>query len=131
MFKETEPPKEPASKKAERKWRNHALVQKYKAGKLPVLVSVDPEDIDYEGGKVHLNKSPNVASIIETEKLKVGNLTRFETRFKKEIRELLDGHKQQNLLLYEASLQHQRKLLLMEKLRRLEALSTHNEGGQK
>jgi hypothetical protein len=126
MAKGIDSSKEPARKTAERKWRNHALVKRYKEGKLPFVAIVDPDDVDYEKRKVHL-KTDEQAKATEPghlstndEKLK-GPLVKFETRFKKEIMALLNEHTGRNLALYAASLKHQKYVLLKEKLRRLEA----------
>jgi hypothetical protein len=115
--------KESARKTAERRWRNHALVKKYKAGKLPFVAVVDPDDVDYEQQKIHLGKDkatePGHLSTNDA-KLK-GPMVRFETRFKKEIMAMLNEYTGRNIALYFASLQHQKYVLLREKLRRLEA----------
>jgi hypothetical protein len=128
MSKEIEHPKEPAREKAARRWRNHDLVKRYKEGRLPFVAVVDPDDIDYENQKIHVKESPKIASVIETDKPKADNLTRLQNRFKKEIRDMLVDHTQRNLALYAASLQHQKRVLLLEKLRRLEAGIAQAEG---
>jgi hypothetical protein len=129
MAKEIDNSKEPARKKAERRWRNHALVKKYKAGKLPFVAVVNPDDVDYEKQKVHLPKGhePKIAETVTNDGRRDGSLRRFESRFIKEIRTMLEGHNQRNLMLYAASLQHQKYLLLKEKLRRLEAAQHEEE----
>ena len=123
MANDIDSSKESARKTAERRWRNYELVKKYKAGKLPFVAVVDPDDVDYEQRKIHLVKDKATESghlSTNDEKLK-GPIVRFETRFRKEITAMLNEYTGRNIALYFASLQHQRYVLLKEKLRRLEA----------
>jgi hypothetical protein len=91
MIKEFDRPKEPAQKLAERKWRNNALRKKLKEGALPINLLVDPDCIDYENRKVHLKKEapPEPAEVIENDNPKVH---RFETKFKQDIRAMMNEH---------------------------------------
>ncbi len=103
-------PKEPAAKRAERRWKNHDVSTRFKAEKA-ATEAAPPK--------------PRKPLLIETERRKPDAVTRFENRFKKEIRAMLDGYKQRNAALYlaglQVSLRHQKRVLLLEKLRRLEA----------
>jgi hypothetical protein len=108
MLKEYDPPKESAFEIAKPKWRNNAVSQRFKEAK---------------ENKVHLveKREPVIADIIKNEGKRDGSLNRMETRVKKYIRTMLHGHADENLGHYAASLQHQKRRLLLEKLRRLEA----------
>jgi hypothetical protein len=116
MLKEHDGPKEPAEKRATRKWANNQLRQKIIASKIPSPVVIDPK------------APPAVATVIKTERPKAKSVTRFENRFKKEIRAMLDEHKERNLIAHLAIIQHQRRRLLLEKIRRLEVSIAEREG---
>jgi hypothetical protein len=124
-----DPPSESASKKAERKWRNNALRTKYKENKMPFVAVVDPDDIDYENRKVHINNDapPKPASIIETDDPKV---ERFERKFLKDIRAAMNEHKQINMTIYRAAIRQQKKRILLEIIRRREANIAAREGAK-
>jgi hypothetical protein len=103
-------PKEPARKKAERRWRNHDVEKRFKEEKAKPAPR-EPKEIE-------------IAEVIKTEELKKGTLTRAQTKFAKYIKGLLDDHKarteRKNFIVYALSIRAQRKRLLLEKLRRLE-----------
>jgi hypothetical protein len=82
---------------------------------------VNPEDIDYVNKKVRLDKSPppEVATVIENDK-KPRAFYGFERKFLKEVRSILDERKQQNLEIIRAGIRHERRILMLEKIRRLE-----------
>jgi hypothetical protein len=105
-----DPRKEPAKSRAQRRWKNHAVEKAFKAAK---------QEADGEPPDFRADLSP--ADVIEQEKLIKESTTKFESKFIKEIRSLFDEHKRRNLVLYALSIKAQRKRLLMEKLRRLEA----------
>lgn len=67
------------------------------------------------------NQPPAIAFVIENDKVVAGNVVRAQTKFGKEIREMLEGHTRRNLFLYKLSLRAQIYRLKQEKLRRLEA----------
>jgi hypothetical protein len=104
-------PKEPARKRAERKWRNHDVEKRFKKERAKPAIK-EPKDLE-------------IAETIKNEELEKGAITKFETKFARFIKRLLDDHKQRNaqkkLILYAISIRAQRKRLLLEKLRRLEA----------
>jgi hypothetical protein len=110
MLKEFDPPKERARNKAERKWCNNDVRKRVvEARRKPNLV--DP------------NKEPEIAETVTNDGRRDGPIRRFENRFKKEIRTMMEGHAKQNLTFYLASrnalMERRRYLLLKEKLRRL------------
>jgi hypothetical protein len=128
MVKDLDRPKEPASKRATRMWRNHALTKKIKEGKKLVPLFVDPDCIDYENNKVHLPKEapPQPAEVIENEARP--RVNRFESKFIKDIRAMMNEHKAINVAWYRAVIYQQKRRLLLEKLRRLEASITARQG---
>jgi hypothetical protein len=112
-MKELGGPKEPPEKVAERKWKNNELRQKIIAGKVPTPVVVDPK------------APPEIATVIVNKaKRRPGG---FERKFLKEVRAILDERKQENVDLIRASLRHQRRRLMLEKLRRLELRAAESE----
>ena len=78
MLKDPNEPKEPAKKRAERRWKNHDVAARFKAKKAEAKAA-PPE--------------PKQLLLIETEKPKNDILTKTQERFKKEIRKMLDEHK--------------------------------------
>jgi hypothetical protein len=120
MSKDLDKPTESSEHRATRMWRNHQLRQKYKENKMPVVAIVDPADIDYVNKKVRLEKNPapEVGTVLVNKaKRRPGG---FERKFLKEIRGILEERKQENLKLIAASIAHQKKILTLEKIRRLE-----------
>jgi hypothetical protein len=105
-------PKESASKVAERKWRNHALTQRY-LEKRQEAKEASPRDADTE---------IRMAEAITNDHKLHGPVKRLESKFKKELKSLMQDHATRNLLLYSAYLQRRKNRLLREKLRRLEAV---------
>jgi hypothetical protein len=103
-----DPATETSRLKAERRWRNNAVTARFlEKRQKPKLNEVTAE--------------PEIAETIVNEDRKDGPINRLESKFKKEIREMLQGHVDRNLTLYAASLAHRKRRLLLEKLRRLEA----------
>jgi hypothetical protein len=105
-------PKEPARRKAERRWSNHDVEKRLKEERSKPAPK-EPKGLE-------------IADTISRDKPDGrGSVVRAQTKFAKEIREMLEGHTRRNqertLLLYAISIRAQRKRLLMEKLRRLEA----------
>jgi hypothetical protein len=98
------PPNESSEQRAKRKWRNNAIRQRIKEKE-----AAPPEPKDLE-----------VADVVENDGALHGSIKAFESRFKKEIRQMLIGHADRILKLHIASIQHQKRRLLLEKLRRLE-----------
>jgi hypothetical protein len=108
MLKDDGPPNEPLRAKAERKWRNNEIRKR--------IVEERQKPKAKEP-----SKEPEIAEAIINEGRVDGPIKRFESRFKKEIRTMMEGHARRNLEFYYAALQHRRVLLLKEKLKRLRA----------
>jgi hypothetical protein len=120
MSKDLDKPTESSEQKAKRRWLNQKIRQDYKAGNTPVPMMVNPKDIDYVNKKVHLDKNPppEVGTVLENKaKRRPGG---FERKFLKEIRAILGERKEENLKLLAASIAHQKRILTLEKIRRLE-----------
>jgi hypothetical protein len=107
--------KESARRKAERKWRNHDIEKRLKeeSAKLPSEAELWQKDLEI-AGTLSREKPDGRGSVI-----------RAQTKFAKDIRAMLEEHKEHNrqrhILLYFISIRARRKKLLAEKLRRLEA----------
>jgi hypothetical protein len=115
MLKGNKPPKEKAHSKASRKWRNHEMRKKLiEERQKPKLV--DP------------NQEPEIAEIVTNEARLKGPIRRFENRFKKEIRAMLQSHVDKNLAIYAISLDRRKRILLTEKLKRLKLAQQANGG---
>ena len=112
-------PKEPARRKAERRWRNYDLEKRFKAEK------AKPPGCD--PGVSSGAKKLEIAETTSREKPDGrGSVTRAQTKFAKYLRELMNDHKKRNehknlIYVYAVSIRAQRYRLLKEKLRRLEA----------
>jgi hypothetical protein len=120
-------PKEPARRKAERRWRNHDVEKRFKEEKSKPTPK-EPKEIE-------------IAETISRDKPDGrGSVVRAQTKFAKYIREMLDNHKHEaerrNLIIYALSIRRQRMRLLKEKLRRLELreaerVAQRNQGGRR
>jgi hypothetical protein len=110
MIKETDNPrKEPARKRAERRWRNHATEKAFKAAQKE------------EQAKPKEPRTIEPADLLEGKEDRRGSLIRAQTKFAKYIKELMEGHAERTTQLYLISLEAKKKRLLVEKLRRLQA----------
>ena len=100
-------PKVPARDRASRRWRNYDVEKRFKEeAKKPT-----PKE----------SKELEIAETIGNEKPdRRGSVIRAQTKFAKDIKEMMGGHSKRNLIHYAISIRAQRKRLLMEKLRRLE-----------
>lgn len=108
MLTEYGSPKEKARAKAKRLWNNTAVGKKQKEERAkPKLVDPDAP--------------PRIAEVIINEGRLGSKVKRFETKFKREIREMIEGHQKLSLQIYVMSLEHRRRRLLAEKLKRLKA----------
>jgi hypothetical protein len=122
-------PREPARRKAERRWRNYDVEKRFKEEKVKPPPDSDP-----------VAKTLEIAEVISREKPDGrGSVIRAETKFAKYIRGLLEGHTKHNQerikFMYAVSIRAQRKRLLFEKLRRLELreaerVAQQNQGGR-
>jgi hypothetical protein len=106
-MKDLDKPTESAEQIAARKWKNNQLRQKIKASRVPAPVVVDPK------------APPEIASVIKNAK-KPREHYGFERKFIKDIREMMEGHKERNILIQRWLLQREKRRLLLEKLRRYE-----------
>jgi hypothetical protein len=106
-MKDLDKPTESSEKRAERMWRNNQLRQEIIASKALSPVVVDPK------------APPEVATVIENDK-KPRAFYGFERKFLKEVRSILDERKQANLAIIRAGIRHERRVLMLEKIRRLE-----------
>jgi hypothetical protein len=128
MLKDQERPKETAHAKAKRRWRNHDISTRFKeAQKNPNGANEFPV---FDGKKYFATERPKPPKIGETltngEK-RSGSVHRLESKLTKHIKSLLKGHVDKNLAMYAASLQYQKRRLLLERLRRLEAQQSQGE----
>jgi hypothetical protein len=137
-------PIEPARKKAERRWRNHDVERRFREEAKKTndegqreadrINRGEPKWFDEQEYAEHMaqlkrqkesrkleRERERIGTIIGTEKRTSGTVTRAQTKFAKEIRAMLEGHVKRNVLLCAISIRLQRKRLLQEKLRRLEA----------
>ena len=108
MLKNADHPKEPLRSKAARMWKNNdvrkKIVEERQSRNMP-----DPD------------ADPQVTELIINDGRKSGRITRFENKFKSELRAMMDGHAARNLALYLEYLNARKVILLREKLRRLKA----------
>jgi hypothetical protein len=107
MLKDDLPPREPTRNKAERRWRNHAVEKSFKEERSKP-VTIAPKELE-------------VGDVIENKQRLAGSVIRAQTKFAKELRKMLEGHTQRNLLEYKLALQARIHRLKLEKLKRLKA----------
>src|ERR1700722_13339420 len=118
MLKDDSLPNEPARSKATRKWRNRDIENRLKEEKAKVKLTPQPL------------KVLEVGDVVENDRVIAEAVTKFQTKFANEIRDMLKQHTLRNTLLYKLSLKHQIHRLKLEKLRRLEAKAAQqNQGG--
>lgn len=123
-------PKEPAKTRAARRWGNNALTERFKKMK---ATGEGSEEFSIRDGKKYfateVPKPPKEplkpADVVENEGPKAH---RFERKLLKDIRAMMEGHKQRNVELFLAIDQQQRRRLLKEKLRRLEVSIAARQG---
>ena len=106
MLKHIDDIRKSAKERAQRRWKNHAVEKAFKAERAKPVQS-EPKELD-------------PADVLEQDRLIKEATTKFESKFIKDIRAMLDEHKGRNLALYALSIRVRHKRLLMEKLRRLE-----------
>jgi hypothetical protein len=102
-----DPRKESARRTAERKWRNHDLERRVK------------EERQKAESQPKKPKELASADVIEGKHDRRGSVTRAQTKFAKDISEMMTGHKKHSVAIYLYLLECRRKRLLVEKLRRL------------
>jgi hypothetical protein len=108
-------PKEKARVKAERKWNNADVRKRVKQRQeKPKLVEPDAK--------------PEVAEVITNEGRRDGRVNRFENKFKRDLRNMMESQPKLNLDIYAVWLDQRLRILLAEKLRRLK-FAQLNHGG--
>jgi hypothetical protein len=108
MLKDPDQPKEPLRNKAARMWKNNN-VRKRIAEERQSRKKPDP------------NADPEITEVLINEGRRDGSVRRFENKFKRDIRAMMEGHAARNLALYLTALNARKVILLKEKLRRLKA----------
>jgi hypothetical protein len=123
---------ETPEQRAQRKWRNKELSERFKRAK---ETGEGAEDfLAFDGKKPHINaevpkppKDPEIASVIRNDGKRDVRINRFENKFKKDIRAMMEGHSATNLHHYLAYLERRKIKLLSEKLRRLQLAEQEQE----
>jgi hypothetical protein len=108
-----DPPKESTRDKATRKWRNHDIEKRVKEERAKPTLS-SPKELE-------------VGDVIENKHPRAGAVTKAQTKFAKEIREMLEAHKKRTLLMYRLSLRTRIHQLKVARLKKLEALAQQNQ----
>ena len=105
MLKHIDDIRKSAKERAQRRWQNYATEKAFKAARQEAAnAPKEPKPIE-------------PADVLEQERVIKEGTTKFESKFLKEIRMMLDEHKGRNLALYALSIRVRHKRLLMEKLR--------------
>jgi hypothetical protein len=108
MLKDPDQPKEPLRSKAARMWKNNNVRKKI-AEERQSQRKPDP------------NAGPEITEVLINDGRKSGRISRFENRFKRDLRVQMEGHSAQNVALYLKVLEYRKIRLLREKLKRLKA----------
>jgi hypothetical protein len=109
-MKDLDKPKESPEQRATRMWGNHDLTKRFLEEKMKAPPVLAPK--------------PTI-QVIENERLKAEETTKFERKFIKDLRVMLEGRTQRNLLEYRLALRARIKRLKFEKLKRLLAQREH------
>ena len=109
-------PKETPEQLAKRRWNNHAVEKAFKAK------AAEPKPIKTE---------PDIAEVMTTERPKADVITKFERKFIKELRAMLEGHTKRNLEMYRQTRESLRRKLLIAKYKRLLAQKAEREQAQR
>ena len=104
-------PKESPEQKATRQWGNADLTRRFLE----------------EKRKPPPQPATKVFEVISTERPKTDVTTKFERQFIKDLRAMLEGHTQRNLMEYKLALRARIHRLKKEKLRRLLALQAQRD----
>ena len=105
--------KETAEQRASRMWSNHDLTKRF-------LEEVQKKEAIEKPAKT----TPDIAEVIVTERPKAESITRFERKFIKDFKAMLEDHKRRNVALYRLTLLSKLHRLKAEMARRLEARQT-------
>lgn len=108
MLKHIDDIRKSASERAKRRWDNYAVEKSFKAAKMEGAEKAAKEPKPIEPSDTVINEGR-----------RSGALLRVQTKFAKDIKEMMEGHGEKALALYRHSLEHKRRMLLKEKLRRL------------
>jgi hypothetical protein len=106
-----DPRKESAEQRAIRMWSNYDLTKRF-------LAEIEEKEIKQRP----VQTTPDIGEVIETERPRAESITRFERKFIKDFRAMLEDHKRRNVALYRLSLLTRIQRLKAEMARRLEAL---------
>jgi hypothetical protein len=109
MLKHIDDIRKSARERAKRRWHNHQVEKNFKAAQKEASEGAAREPKPIEPSDTIINEG-----------LKSGSLVRVQTKFAKDIKEMLQGHLKQNLMNYAISLEMKKRRLLREKLRRLQ-----------
>jgi hypothetical protein len=102
-------PKESSEQRATRMWSNYDLTKRFLA-----------EAQQKETIQRPIKTVPDIAEVIETERPRAETVTKFERRFIKDFRAMLEDHKRRNVALYRLTLLTRLQKLKAEMARRLE-----------
>ena len=105
-----DPRKETAEQRAIRMWSNYDLTKRFLE-----------EAQKKEGIQKPAKTTPDIAEVIATERPKAEAVTRFERKFIKDFKSMLEDHKRRNVALYRLTLLSRLHRLKAEMARRLEA----------
>lgn len=108
MLKHIDDIRKSARERAQRRWKNYQTIKSMKAAQKKAAEDAAKEPTIADPGDV-----------LEQNKLIKKGTTKFESKFIKEIRSIMNENLERDLTNYLAHLQHRKKLLLKEKLRRL------------
>jgi hypothetical protein len=108
-----DPRKETAEQRAIRMWSNYDLTKRF-------LAEVQEKEAIQNPDKA----IPDIGEVIETERPRAESVTRFERKFIKDFKAMLEDHKRRNVALYRLSLLTRIHKLKAERSRRLGALQT-------
>jgi hypothetical protein len=100
-----ERPKESPEQRATRMWGNNDLTKRFLE----------------EKRKPPLQAATKVIEVLSTERPKADETTKFERKFIKDLRAMLEGHTQRNLMEYKRAIRARIHRLKKEKLKRLMA----------
>jgi hypothetical protein len=106
-MEDIERPKETSEERAKRMWSNHDLTRRFLEEKHK------PAPI--------VKTNPDMAEVLSSERPKADETTKFERKFIKDLRAMLEGHRQRNLIEYKRALRARIHRLKREKLKRLMA----------
>lgn len=111
MVKDSDEIKEPAEKIAKRKWRNNDIRKKI----------MERRNLPKRDDLTEKEREAEIAKVVTNEERLGSKVKRFENKFKREIRGMMESKANQNLAIYADYLERRKIKLLREKLKRLRA----------